>query len=121
MIVLDASLFMAWLLSEPDYGPENKLWDDLYTEPAIAPSHWPNEIANALRKADFVEQADIGDFADAAQIGQVLGRAARLRILAGERPLAVDVEKVVAFTEPAGLVLHDTQDRPDVVSAALRP
>lgn len=50
MIVVDASLFAAWLLNEPGHGPEDAVWDVLSTETLLAPSHWPNEIANALRR-----------------------------------------------------------------------
>lgn len=51
MIVVDASLFAAWLLNESRPGPEDALWDRLAAETLIVPSHWPNEIANALRRA----------------------------------------------------------------------
>ena len=51
MIVVDASLFAAWLLNEPDYGPEDQVWDALIAETLVVPGHWPNEIANALRRA----------------------------------------------------------------------
>lgn len=51
MIVLDASLFVAWLLNEPRHTPEEAVWDTLAAETVLVPSHWPNEIANALRRA----------------------------------------------------------------------
>jgi predicted nucleic acid-binding protein len=51
LIVVDASLFAAWLLNEPDYGPENVIWDIVAADTILVPDHWPNEIANALRRA----------------------------------------------------------------------
>jgi predicted nucleic acid-binding protein len=51
LIVVDASLFAAWLLSEPEPGPAHAIWDTLSAETIIVPDHWPNEIANALRRA----------------------------------------------------------------------
>jgi predicted nucleic acid-binding protein len=51
LIVVDASLFAAWLLNEPSYGPEEAVWDVLIAETLFVPSHWPNELANALRRA----------------------------------------------------------------------
>jgi predicted nucleic acid-binding protein len=51
LIVVDASLFTAWLLNEPRHGPEDAVWDLLSASTMFVPAHWPNEIANALRKA----------------------------------------------------------------------
>ena len=51
MIVVDASFFVAWLLSEPRRTAEDKVWDVLATDSALVPAHWPNEVANALRRA----------------------------------------------------------------------
>lgn len=51
MIIVDASLFAAWLLDEPDYGPANAVWDIVSGDMMFLPAHWPNEIANALRRA----------------------------------------------------------------------
>jgi predicted nucleic acid-binding protein len=51
LIVVDASLFAAWLLNEPRPGPEDEVWDLLAANTIFVPDHWPNEIANALRRA----------------------------------------------------------------------
>jgi predicted nucleic acid-binding protein len=51
LIVVDASLFAAWLLNESGHGPTDDVWDKLTAETLLVPSHWPNEIANALRRA----------------------------------------------------------------------
>jgi len=51
LIVIDASFLVAWLLSEPRQTAEDKVWDILATDSALVPAHWPNEVANALRRA----------------------------------------------------------------------
>jgi predicted nucleic acid-binding protein len=51
LIVVDASLFAAWLLNEPDYGPADPVWDIVSADVMLVPGHWPNEVANALRRA----------------------------------------------------------------------
>ena len=51
MIVVDASLFAAWLLEEPDHGPADAVWDIVSADTMFVPVHWPIEVANALRRA----------------------------------------------------------------------
>ena len=50
MIVVDASLFAAWLLNQPSHGPDDAVWDTLTAEAVFVPADWPDEIANALRR-----------------------------------------------------------------------
>jgi predicted nucleic acid-binding protein len=75
LIVVDASLFAAWLLGEPDYGPTDAVWDTVSAEMMFVPAHWPNEIANALRRAvrtkrlRVEEIASIADRVSAFKIG----------------------------------------------------
>jgi predicted nucleic acid-binding protein len=51
LIVVDASLFTAWLLGEPDHSPTDAVRDMVSDDIMFVPAHWPNEIANALRRA----------------------------------------------------------------------
>jgi predicted nucleic acid-binding protein len=51
LIVVDASLFVAWLLNEPSHGPNDELWDILVADTLFVPSRWPDEVASALLKA----------------------------------------------------------------------
>lgn len=48
MIVVDASVVVAWLLGEKSGSSANYLFDAIPDNEAIAPSHWPLEIGNAL-------------------------------------------------------------------------
>ena len=48
MIVLDASLMIAWLLEEDAAASAPELNDILRQEQLVVPAHWPAEIGNAL-------------------------------------------------------------------------
>jgi predicted nucleic acid-binding protein len=49
LIVLDASLALAWLLGEAGSPVPLPLRESFPDVPFMVPSHWPVEIANALR------------------------------------------------------------------------
>jgi predicted nucleic acid-binding protein len=63
LIVVDASLFAAWLLNEPGYGADDALWDLVTVETIFVPDHWPNEIANALRRAVRTKRITVDEIA----------------------------------------------------------
>jgi predicted nucleic acid-binding protein len=67
LIVVDASLFIAWLLNEPRRRPEEAVWEILLAETALVPAHWPNEIANALRRAVRTKRIAIEEIAPIAE------------------------------------------------------
>jgi len=67
LIVVDASLFVAWLLNEPRRTPDEAVWDILTSETLLVPSHWPNEIANALRKAVRTKRLSVDEIAPIAE------------------------------------------------------
>ncbi len=48
MIVLDASLMIAWLLNEPARVPAPEIDELLERETLVVPAHWTAEIGNAL-------------------------------------------------------------------------
>lgn len=49
MIVIDASLAIAWLLQEPELLAAPDVYEALPGEIIIVPSHWPIEVASALQ------------------------------------------------------------------------
>jgi predicted nucleic acid-binding protein len=49
VIVIDASLAIAWLLQEPELLAAPDVYASLPEEIIIVPSHWPVEIASALQ------------------------------------------------------------------------
>jgi predicted nucleic acid-binding protein len=67
LIVVDASLFAAWLLNEPDPGPEHAVWDTLSAETIFVPGHWPNEIADALRRAVRTKRLGVDEISPIAE------------------------------------------------------
>lgn len=48
MIVVDASLMVAWLLQEDDIRIAPDIYESLPELDIIVPPHWPVEVANAL-------------------------------------------------------------------------
>ena len=51
MIVVDASIALAWCLSDESDDIADRALDRVVAEGAIAPAHWPLEVANGLRTA----------------------------------------------------------------------
>ncbi len=50
--VLDASVALAWVFDDEASPDAERVLQRLEREPAIAPAHWPLEVANALRTAE---------------------------------------------------------------------
>lgn len=83
MIVLDASLAIRWLLLEAPPSASPAVHDALLEQQILVPSHWPLEIANALRPDLRDRKLSIGDFQ------HIIERLDRLDI-AVQPPLDVD-------------------------------
>jgi predicted nucleic acid-binding protein len=67
LIVVDASLFAEWLLNEPGAQEHETIWDRLSAETLFVPPHWPNEIANALRRAVRTKRLNVDEVMPIAQ------------------------------------------------------
>jgi predicted nucleic acid-binding protein len=52
MFVVDASVVLAWCFEDESSADADRVLARLASEDAIAPAHWPLEIANALRTAE---------------------------------------------------------------------
>ena len=52
MFVIDASVTLAWCFDDEASGGADAVLDRLEREAALAPAHWPLEVANALRTAE---------------------------------------------------------------------
>jgi predicted nucleic acid-binding protein len=61
LIVLDASLVVAWLLSE-EKSHNNDLLATLPDVEAVVPAHWPIEVANTLRTYVKARRLSATDF-----------------------------------------------------------
>lgn len=67
MIVVDASLFVARLLNERQDREGENFWQLMTTQPALVPANWPNEVANALRRAVRTNRLQVDDVVPAAR------------------------------------------------------
>ncbi len=52
MIVVDASVALAWCLADEEDAYAERILEGVAREGAIAPAHWPVEVANGLRSAE---------------------------------------------------------------------
>jgi predicted nucleic acid-binding protein len=62
LIVLDASVMVAWLLGEPAIAQDTELDAGLRDEEIAVPSHWPVEISNVLRTHLKAGRLSVSDF-----------------------------------------------------------
>lgn len=62
MFVIDASIALAWCFDDEASPLADRVLGRLEVESALAPAHWPLEVADALRTAERrgrVDQADL--------------------------------------------------------------
>jgi predicted nucleic acid-binding protein len=52
MFVVDASVVLAWCFEDEASDDADRVLSRLEHEPAIAPAHWPLDVANAIRTAE---------------------------------------------------------------------
>ena len=52
MFVIDASITLAWCFDDESSETADRVLERLETETALAPAHWPLEVANAIRTAE---------------------------------------------------------------------
>lgn len=52
MIVVDASVALAWCLADEADEYAERVLERVSREGAVAPAHWPMEVANGLRSAE---------------------------------------------------------------------
>jgi predicted nucleic acid-binding protein len=61
MFVIDASVTLAWCFADEASAETDAVLDRLERETALAPAHWPLEVANALRTAERRGRLDATD------------------------------------------------------------
>jgi predicted nucleic acid-binding protein len=52
VIIVDASIALAWCLGDEADDYAERMLDRVARETAVAPAHWPIEVANGLRSAE---------------------------------------------------------------------
>jgi predicted nucleic acid-binding protein len=103
LIVVDASIFVAWLLNEPMQSTEQEVWEALVSESALVPVHWPNEVANALRRAVRRNRISLED------IGPTLEDLAPFDIKLSTPPSVQDIEALTKDALRLDLSVYDLQ------------
>ena len=63
MFVLDASVVLAWCFDDEWSAAADRVLERLEHEDALAPAHWPLEVANALRTAQRRDRLGDADLA----------------------------------------------------------
>ena len=61
MFVIDASITLAWCFDDESSRAADRVLGRLEQEDALAPPHWPLEVANALRTAERRGRVNAGD------------------------------------------------------------
>lgn len=101
MIVLDASILIARILSEHHSGLSEDLFTLLDTSEIIVPSHWPTEIANALRTN--IRRGRITD----TDLDAIVGFLARLHVTVASALQISDVIPITRFASEQSLTAYD--------------
>ncbi|HEY0330429.1 MAG TPA: type II toxin-antitoxin system VapC family toxin [Rhodopseudomonas sp.] len=100
MIVLDASIAIAWLLNESGF-PDAEFNEAIATQSIAVPAHWPVEVANALlvnlRRKRISEEA----------LAAVVGDLAALDISLQPAASTGRILDLVGFAERHGLTSYD--------------
>lgn len=97
MIVVDASVVLAWCFADETNAVADRVLDRLGTETAIAPAIWPLEVANGLRSAQRRGRID------EAEIDRV--RAFLLALPIEVEAMSLDVALRFVMNEAIGLDL----------------
>lgn len=66
MIVVDASVTLAWCLADEADAYAEAMLERVVAESSAAPAHWPLEVANGIRSAERrgrIEEREVGDIA----------------------------------------------------------
>lgn len=100
MIVLDASITVAWLLNEPGFSAA-ELNEALAKRKAVVPAHWPIEVGNALLTAVRRKRVDT------LRLAQISIELEKLHVTV-EPPTALDrITSLVEFAADQDLTLYD--------------
>ena len=68
MIVIDASVAIAWCLEDEETDLADSVLERVSVDGAAAPAHWPLEVANALLTAERRGRLDAQGVADASRL-----------------------------------------------------
>ena len=72
MLVVDASVVLAWCFADETSDAADRVLDRLEHDEALAPAIWPLEVANGLRTAERRGRLDLADLARVRELLQAL-------------------------------------------------
>jgi predicted nucleic acid-binding protein len=101
LIVVDASLMIGWLLREPELQAGRTVRQMLPEQTLVVPSHWPLEIANALRTN--VRRKRIHP----AQLEEIVSQLSFLEIIVEQASGVESVTALATFALEHGLTSYD--------------
>ncbi len=101
MFVIDASVALAWCFEDEFSEEADAVLDRLEHESALAPAHWPLEVANALRTAE--KRGRIG----ATDLPRLRALLAALPIEIAPIDLAVAIGGVLEAARACDLTAYD--------------
>ncbi len=73
MIVVDASVALAWCLKDETSDFADRALERVIAEGGSAPAHWPMEVANGIRSAERRGRIDEEEIAQVSQLLDRLG------------------------------------------------
>lgn len=100
MIVLDASVTIAWLLNEPG-APAAELNSALSTNRITVPSHWPIEVGNSLLTAKRRNRVD------GTRLTEISHELSSLNVAVEAPMLPEQMPPLITFAEDQRLTLYD--------------
>lgn len=100
-LVLDSSIALSWCLPDEDESDVDHVQDAVSKHGAIAPAHWPLEVANALVMAVRRRRIDAG-FRDAA-----LRDLATLPVLLDDQTSRRAWHDTLRLADAHGLTVYD--------------
>lgn len=73
MIVVDASVALAWCLKDESSDFADRVLERVVAEGGSAPAHWPIEVANGIRSAERRGRIDEEEIPNVSQLLERLG------------------------------------------------
>jgi predicted nucleic acid-binding protein len=101
LIVIDASVMIAWLINEPHLALSEDIYQLLAEEPIRVPAHWPVEVGNALsvnmRRGRITPD----------RLSAITGRLAHLDIVVEPAGTPDTIVPLIRFAADNGLTCYD--------------
>lgn len=101
MLVIDASVALAWCFADEASETADRALDRVEHEGAVAPAIWPLEVANGLRSAERRGRLDLAD------VGRLRALLAALPVEVQNADLEAALGGVLELARTLNLSAHD--------------